>query len=235
MAARLGRLAKDGYEVVVVDDGSTDGTGAVARSHGLHVVRHERNAGKAAAVRTGVRFAGGRDIIVIDADDTYPVERIPEVAGHLEHYDYGVGVRTLSRHNISFLNRIGNEAFRVVISRGAGHGLADPLSGLYGIRRLALEQMDLQSNGFAVEAEIAVKACRGRLRVAHMSIEYRPRIGTSKLHPIRDGIAILREALQHRAWRPKLPVGDSETLEPGSRMGTPTTIQAPTEIGKAAR
>jgi glycosyltransferase involved in cell wall biosynthesis len=234
MAARLGRLARDGYEVLVVDDGSTDGTGMVARSHGLYVVRHRRNAGKAAAVRTGVRFARGRDVIIIDADDTYPVERVPEVAGLLEAHEYVVAVRTIGRRNISYLNRIGNEAFRFLISVVAGHALGDPLSGLYGIRRLALEQMDLRSSGFAVEAEIAVKACRGNLRIAHVPIEYRPRIGTSKLRPVRDGIAILREALQHRAWRPSKSVLTTEPPPSISALATATRPSTPTEIGKAA-
>jgi glycosyltransferase involved in cell wall biosynthesis len=234
MASRLGRLAKDGYQVVVVDDGSTDGTALVARTHGFRVIRHRRNAGKAAAIRTGVRFAQGRDVIVIDADDTYPVERIPEVAERLEDFEYVVGVRAIGRQHISFLNRIGNEAFRFVISLVAGHGLADPLSGLYGVRRLALEQMNLQSNGFAVEAEIAVKACRGRLRVAQVPIEYRPRIGTSKLNPVRDGIAILRETVQHRAWRPAYPVADTSAPPFGEGMATSTQAPTPTEIGRGA-
>ena len=66
-------LIDDTYEVIVVDDGSTDGTGDVAADFPCRVVRHASNHGKAQAMKTGIRAARGENLIFIDADDTYPV------------------------------------------------------------------------------------------------------------------------------------------------------------------
>lgn len=219
MVERLRRVVDERYEILLVNDGSTDDTARVARACGLRVLEHDVNQGKAAALRTGVAAARGRDVILIDADDTYPVECIADVAARLESYEYVVGVRAHGREHISLFNRLGNDAFRYIISWVAGGRLSDPLSGLYGVRRVALEHMDLRSRGFAIEAEIAIKACRGGLRYAELPIDYGPRIGSSKLHPIRDGVLILREALAH--WRWTSPVQASVTVPAGTSGGAP--------------
>ena len=201
MLVRLRPLLDETYEVLVVDDGSTDGTATVAATLGARVISHTVNRGKAAAVRTGVAEARGLHIIVIDADDTYPVEDIPRVAEALKSTDFVIGVRRGGREYISPFNRLGNHFFGVLIGAFAGRRLADPLSGLYGLRRDSLQQMELASPGFGIEAEIAIKAGRWGLSMLELPVDYRPRIGISKLSPIRDGILILKTALVHARWR----------------------------------
>jgi dolichol-phosphate mannosyltransferase len=183
-------LSHDRFEVVVVDDGSTDATASLAESFGCRVVRHVANAGKGVAVRTGLTAARGEKVIVMDADDTYPVEAVLEIINRLDDCEMVVGTRTLGRKNIPLFNRIGNAMLTSAIRLASGSRWTDPLTGLYGLRRSVLERMDLRSTGFSLEAEIAIKSAGLGLRVVDHPIAYRARAGASKLHPVRDGIRI---------------------------------------------
>lgn len=205
MLHQLGPLRERGAEVIVVDDGSTDRTAAVAEASGVRVVRRRRNGGKGAAIRSGARAATGSKLVVMDADATYPVAAIPEMLRLLDDHDIVLGVRDVGRGNIPLLNRLGNAALRVAIRLVSGFRSADPLTGLYAVRRESLLAMSLDSRGFGIEAEIAIKSAHLRLRATDHPVGYHPRIGDSKLNPIRDGWVIAatigRVALQRRRTR----------------------------------
>jgi glycosyltransferase involved in cell wall biosynthesis len=194
---QLQEAVDDSYELIVVDDGSTDRTAEAAALPGVTVIRHEQNRGKGAALVTGFDAASTDRLITLDADGTYPAEMVPVLADALREHDLVVGVRQGGRENISPLNRAGNAFFRFAISVAARRRVGDPLTGLYGIRRSAIDRMDLRSNGFGIEAEIAIKAGRLGLSAIEFPIDYRSRIGTSKLHPWRDGMVILRTIQSH--------------------------------------
>jgi glycosyltransferase involved in cell wall biosynthesis len=179
-----------GYEVLVVDDGSTDATRRIAEGYPCRVFSHATNRGKAEAMRTGIREARGENVIFIDADDTYPAELIPRLAAALRDCDMVVGSRSGSSANIPAFNRIGNAIFRNSIRYLYGFGAYDPLTGFYGLKKRHLERMQLVSDGFRIESEIAIKAARMGLRVSDIPIEYGPRRGQAKLRGLRDGYAI---------------------------------------------
>lgn len=187
--AKLQRTLDDSYELLVIDDGSTDKTAMVAELMGARLVRHATNQGKGAAITTGMSVARGEKLIFIDADDTYPVEMIPAIASALDEADVVITARR-DGMNISPFNRLGNTVFRFVIRHVAGSPVRDPLTGLYGLRREVAEGMQLRSRGFGVEAEMVIKAGRMGVRIVDMPIEYSRRIGQSKLNPIRDGLVI---------------------------------------------
>jgi hypothetical protein len=178
------------FEVLVVDDGSTDGTLAAARRFPCRVVSHAVNRGKAEAMRTGIHAAQGENVIFIDADDTYPAELIPALAKALEDCDMAVGSRAGGHANIPAMNRVGNAIFRNTIRYCYGFPAYDPLTGFYGLKRRHLEAMQLQTDGFRIETEIAVKAARMGLHINDLPIDYGPRIGEAKLRGVSDGLAI---------------------------------------------
>ncbi|MCH7745497.1 MAG: glycosyltransferase family 2 protein, partial [Chloroflexi bacterium] len=145
---KLSKVLDYRYEVIVVDDGSTDATAEVARRFQCKVVSHPTNLGKAAAVRTGIAEALGENIILIDADDTYPCEAIPLITEALDENAIVMGTRTIGRKNIPLLNRIGNGLLCALIRRLYGYQGNDPFTGLYGVKRSVVLRMNLNSSGF---------------------------------------------------------------------------------------
>lgn len=193
---KLAAVLDDSYEVLVVDDGSTDGTRQVALRFPCRVISHEVNWGKAEAIRTGVAAARGENVIFVDGDDTYPVEAIPRMASALNDYDMVVASRTWGNNHIPWLNRVGNTIFRSAINRLYGFRPYDPLTGLYGLKKAFLVKMRLESGGFCIEAEIAIKAARMGMNTVDMPVEYQRRVGEAKLQGLRDGYLIFQAILK---------------------------------------
>lgn len=183
-------------EVIVVDDGSTDGTATAAGRFPCHTVRHHVNRGKGAAVRSGLEVARGDNVIVIDADATYPPEAIPHLVRALREGELVLATRARGREHIPLFNRLGNALFRALLRLLYGSRLCDPLTGLYGCRRSLLNAMQLQANGFGLEAEIIIKGTRMALRTLEVPVHYGPRIGQAKLNGLRDGFYILQTVLR---------------------------------------
>jgi dolichol-phosphate hexosyltransferase len=180
-------------EVIVVDDGSIDETADIAKQYPCRLLRHKQNYGKGAAVRTGLQYARGAFVIVMDADNTYPAEAVPAMIALSEEYEFVRCVRRDGVNNSPRLNRFGSKFFD--FSLKVVHGLegADHLSGLYGLRREAFNKIQLTASKFELELEVAIKARARRLSTTSLPIYYGPRLGEKKLDPWRDGFRILRE------------------------------------------
>jgi glycosyltransferase involved in cell wall biosynthesis len=195
--------AVDGQcEVLVVDDGSRDGTSRVASGFRCGVIRHGRNRGKGEAMKTGVRHARGDSVIFIDADGTYPTEVIPHMVEELAFSDVVYCSRAGGRDNIPRLNRLGNAFFQSVLKYIYGFAACDYSTGLYGIRKRHLQKMRIQSRGFSIEPEIAIKATRMKLKMHDIPIQYQPRIGKPKLCGFSAGFEHLKIIFRLLLWRP---------------------------------
>ena len=184
-----------GYEVLVVDDGSTDETAQVAERGPCRLVRHRTNRGKGVAIRTGIAEASGDYVVIMDADASYPVTAIEHLVEQLSDHDMVRGSRETTAESMPLVNRIGNWFFNKLFAIAHGLESGDHLSGLYALRRDSFRRLGLEARGFDIETEIGIKAQARGLRVAEIPIEYLPRVGDKKLAPGRDGLRILGRVL----------------------------------------
>ncbi|MCI4366190.1 MAG: glycosyltransferase family 2 protein, partial [Thermoplasmata archaeon] len=183
--------------VLVVDGRSTDRTTEVARLRGVPVLR-QTGRGKGAAIREALQWARNRGfgtVAVLDADGTYPCDRLPTLFQLLEDgAEVVIGVRRPSRpaHATArdLVHRIGNGALNVCAAHLSGGPILDVCSGFWGTHVDVAESLHLESDGFEVESELFVKSFRRGLRVVQIPVEYRERIGEAKLHAARDGARI---------------------------------------------
>jgi glycosyltransferase involved in cell wall biosynthesis len=187
----LGEYLDRSYEVLVVDDGSTDDTADVAGRYPVRLVQHGSNRGKGVAIRTGIAEAQGENIVIMDADATYPVPAIKEMVELLDDHDLVRGVRESEPESMPFVNRVGNWLFNKLLAISHGLEGADQLTGLYAIRRSEAVKLGTEARGFDIETEIGIKAKAHGLREAEIPISYLPRVGEKKLSPWKDGLRIL--------------------------------------------
>ena len=202
-------------EVVVFDNNSTDGTGAIARDLGVRVVEVPEQ-GKGHVVRALFAALADRDaVILVDGDGTYPAEAVglllaPVLDGTA---DMTVGARrpVAEAGAMPAVRGLGNvlirAAFRVLIGSGTG----DLLSGYRVFGRRFREVRSLfPARGFEIETELASEAVARRLRVVEIEVPYHPRIAgtSSKLRALRDGrrilVTIVAQSLRLRPWRPTM-------------------------------
>jgi len=182
-------------EIIIVDDGSSDGTfeaGTKCASEKVKIFRHEVNCGKVAALRTGVEHANGDIIIFTDADCTYPAKSVPDLIKEIDRgVDLVLGARLKSRGNIPAVNRLGNNIFSVLATYISCIRIKDSQTGLRAFRREMFDKLDVKAKGLEFETKMTVRAAKLGYRIVEVPIEYRERVGKSKLRPVRDGARML--------------------------------------------
>jgi glycosyltransferase involved in cell wall biosynthesis len=178
-------------EILVIDDGSTDETGARARAAGARVIRHPYNKGNGAAVKTGIRQAAGEYIVILDADGQHGANDAVRIAELLGEYDLVVGARDPSMH-ATLIRRLGNAGLNWLSSYLAGRDIPDLTSGLRGARREYLcEFLHLLPNGFSTPTTTTLAFLRAGYNVAFVPIAAAARVGSSKIRMTRDGVKFL--------------------------------------------
>ncbi len=184
-------------EVIVVDNGSTDGSGDLARAAGALVVEEERR-GYGSAYLAGLAAARGDYIVMVDADLTYDFREIPSFVRELEDgAELVVGNRMagLQPGAMGWLNRIGNPILSGFLNALHRTKVRDAHCGMRALRRSVLPILNLRTVGMEFASEMVIRATRERLDVRELAIELHPRVGTSKLSPFRDGWRHLRVIL----------------------------------------
>jgi glycosyltransferase involved in cell wall biosynthesis len=184
-------------EVIVSDNGSTDGSVAIARDAGARVV-HQPNRGYGNAYLKGFSEVRGRFIVMGDSDDTYDFTELARLIAPLRDgsSDYVLGSRfggEILKGAMTWSHRyVGNPILTGVLNRFFGLKSSDAHSGMRAFTKEALDRMLLCCEGMEFASEIVVKAARAELRVSEVPITYHPRIGESKLNGVRDAWRHLR-------------------------------------------
>jgi glycosyltransferase involved in cell wall biosynthesis len=185
-------LAESGTsgEVVVADNGSDDGSGALAEAAGATVV-HESRRGYGSAYLAGFAAARGRYLVTADADQTYDFAEIPRFVAQLEGgADMVIGNRmnNILPGAMPWLHRyIGNPILSGFLNLLYRSGVHDAHCGMRALRRDLLPVLRLRSTGMEFASEMVVRAVKENLKVTEFDIDYRPRTGDSKLSSFRDG------------------------------------------------
>jgi glycosyltransferase involved in cell wall biosynthesis len=187
-------------EIIVVDDGSRDNTAKIVRNNfsndpKVKLIRHKTNQGKADALRTGVSNATGEIVVFTDADDTYPAKHIPELAAEIKknNADVVIGSRFMPNppKHMSFTHVMGNRLFSGLVSYISSAEITDSQSGMRAFKREIFPEIDVKARSLEYEPKATARAAKLGYKIKEIPIEYRERIGKSKINGIKDGIKIL--------------------------------------------
>jgi glycosyltransferase involved in cell wall biosynthesis len=176
------------HEIIVVDDGSSDDTAARATAAGARVLRHPYNKGNGAAVKTGIRHANGRFILILDADGQHRPADATRLLAHLDAFDLVVGARA-NHSQATAVRRLGNSALNLLASFLTEHDIPDLTSGFRAARREhLLEFLHLLPNGFSTPTTTTLAFIKAGYSVRFEPIEAAQRQGASNIRLAADGV-----------------------------------------------
>jgi len=177
------------YEIIVVNDGSTDSTEEVAEQAGAKVVSHPYSKGNGAAIKTGARTATGDIIVFMDADGQHEPQDIPRLIAKIEEgYDLVVGARQKGSQ-ASVGRGVANSLYNNIASYMTEHKVEDLTSGFRAVRAEKFREfLYLLPNGFSYPTTSTMAFFRAGYSVTYVPIHAAKRIGKSHIHPIKDGV-----------------------------------------------
>jgi len=190
------RIRALNYPVFIVDENSKDGTIQKAKKLGVEVFQREC-LGKGCGVIKGFKVAkekGFDTLVLIDCDMTYPIEMIPTLLKESKKFDMVVGARPMK--SIVFVHRMGNIIHSILINLLYGAKLTDVNSGLR-VMKVKDFYKKLDAKGFDIEVDITIKALKQKLKIKEIPINYKERLGVSKILWV-DGIKILLKIIKER-------------------------------------
>lgn len=177
------------HEIIVVNDGSTDNTAAIATHAGAKVVTHPYSKGNGAAIKTGARTATGDIIIFMDADGQHDPQDIPRLLEKIEQgYDLVVGAR--QKGSQASLGRgVANILYNNLATYMTEHRVEDLTSGFRAVRADKFHEfLYLLPNGFSYPTTSTMAFFRAGYSVTYVPIHAAKRIGKSHIHPLKDGV-----------------------------------------------
>ena len=199
------------YEIIAVDDGSTDNTAKVVQEKPVTVIQHPHNIGYGAAIKTGIKNAANDLIVIIDGDGSYPVKAIPELLKEAEEYDMVVGARVGKEVKIQLYRRPAKWFLSKLATYLAETKIPDLNSGMRIFRRKEVEKFyNILPNKFSFTTTITLAYHTTGLLVKYVPINYYKRAGESKIRPFKDGfnfiMLILRTITYFNPLKVFLPV-----------------------------
>ena len=197
-------------EIIVVNDGSDDGTAEEAQKAGARVISHPYNIGNGAAVKTGIRNALGDILVMIDGDGQHSPDDIPRLLEKMDIYDMAVGART-GDSDASFHRRVANRIYNWFATYMCKRRIEDLTSGFRAIKAVIARQfVSLLPNEFSYPTTITMALIRSGYSFAYVPIKTQRRVGQSKIRLLRDGsrffLIIIKIATLFSPMRVFLPV-----------------------------
>jgi glycosyltransferase involved in cell wall biosynthesis len=198
-------------EILVIDDGSTDGTGDAARACGVRVLSHKTNRGYGAALRTGVLNTKAAAVVIMDADCTYPPTAIPKLYEQLDDADMAVGARPMTSRGIAWIRRPAKWFLNRFASYLSNRHIPDLNSGQRAMKREAvMRYLHLLPSGFSFTSTITLALLTNGHHVVYLPIVCNTRVGSSKLRPKEFAafiMLVLRTIVLFNPLKVFLPIG----------------------------
>jgi len=200
-AGAIGRLIKTikefGFDVMVVDDGSTDATSDIARSAGALVIRHDVNKGKGVSIQEGIRYALANSynaMVIMDGDGQHKPEEIHQFIQKADEKksSFITGNRMRNTAGMPVIRLITNRVMSAVISAICRQHIPDTQCGFKFIRRDALEKLNLSSSRYDIETEILIEAAMSGIKIDSIPIRTIYQREESKIRPVIDTLRFMR-------------------------------------------
>lgn len=191
LLAKIHGLRLPRAEIIIVDDGSTDGSAEIALNAGVSVIRHPYNIGNGAAVKSGIRAARGKFILLMDGDGQHKPEDIPKLLAEAARYHMVVGARAKGS-KLRFHRYAANQLYNLLASYVTRFKVEDLTSGFRVLsRRDAVSFIDLLPNTFSYPTTLTLAFLRSGFTVKYVPIQTLYRAGQSKISLVTDGIRFL--------------------------------------------
>jgi glycosyltransferase involved in cell wall biosynthesis len=184
------------YEIIVVNDGSRDNTAEVVKNYGkVKLINHDHNIGYGAALKTGIQYAAGSMVIIIDADGTYPHKQIPHLVKIMNEGNCAmvVGARTAKNVKIPLIRKPAKWFINRLANYLSGMKIPDLNSGMRVIKKPAVEKfIRILPDSFSFTTTLTLALLTNGYPVKYISIQYFKRTGKSKIRPIKDTLNFIQ-------------------------------------------